>query len=240
MITIVTYLWRGEEASRVYLPEHVNSLRNAIARKLSVPHHFVCVADESEGLAGNVEWLRTPDAAARLGEIKTLEGRRFPSCYRRLWSFSEEARALLGDRIMVLDIDLVPVADFSHLLDRPEPFVGWRPLMKWGQTDRIGGGLYLMTTGSHPEIFEDFRQDPRASQQAARAAGYRGSDQAWLSYRLGKTVPVWPDTVGVYSIRDLDNGKDPLPLDACLVQCNGPAPMKPWNLQLPWVRAHWK
>lgn len=240
MISIVTYLWRSEDQDRVFLPEHVNTLRNAIARTLSLAHHFICVSDESAGLAGNVEWVRTPADCARLGEIKTIEGRRFPSCYRRLWSFSREARAVLGDRIMVMDIDAVPVADFRHLFDRTEPFVGWRPLAKWGQVDRVGGGLYLMDTGAHPEVFERFMDDPRKAQQEARLAGYRGSDQAWISYCLGKHAAVWPDTVGLYSIRDMRNGEDPLPLDACLVQFNGPGRSKPWNSKVPWVRDHWR
>lgn len=240
MISIVTYLWRGDDQTRLYLPEHVNTLRNAIGRTLRLAHHFICVSDESAGLAGNVEWIKTPAAAAALGEVKTLEGRRFPSCYRRLWSWSREARAQLGDRIMVIDIDLVPVADFSHLFERTEDFVGWRPRMKWGQVDRVGGGIYLLTTGSHPEVYERFAEDPRKAQQDARLAGFRGSDQAWISYCVGKRAAVWPDTAGIYSIRDMNNGKDPLPIDACLVQCNGPAPMKPWNLQCGWARQHWK
>lgn len=238
MISIVCYLWRGHDPRRLYLPEHVNTLGLAIRRVFKRPHRFICVADDGEGFAPHVEWVRTPEAALRLGNIQTIEGARFPSCYRRLWGFSREAKQLLGDRIMVIDIDLVAIRDFSHLADRTEPFVGWRPLAKWGQPDRIGGGIYLMDAGAHPEIFERFIDDPRAAQQEARAAGYRGSDQAWLSHCLGKKVPTWPDTVGIYSIRDMRDGRLPLPADACLVQFNGPT--KPWQSSLPWVVQHWR
>lgn len=240
MISIVCYLWRGEDPRRLYLPEHVNTLGRAIARVFPHPHRFICVADESTGLAGHVEWVRTPPEALRLGDIRTIEGARFPSCYRRLWGFSRRARELLGERIMVIDIDLVPIRDFSHLLARTEPFVGWRPLATWGQPDRIGGGIYLMDGGAHPEVYEQFMDDPRAAQQAARAAGYRGSDQAWLSYCLAhkRQVPVWPNNVGIYSIRDMKDGRLPLPADACLVQFNGPT--KPWQSSLPWAVEHWR
>lgn len=237
MISIVVYLWRGEDPRRVFLPEHVNSLRAAVQRTLSIAHRFICVSDESAGLAGNVEWIRTPAAAARLGEIRTIEGQRFPSCYRRLWTFSSEAAAAIGGRIMVLDIDLVPLRDFAHLFRRQEPFVGWRPLAKWGTHDRIGGGMYLMDAGAHPEVFDRFTDDPRARQQEARRAGYRGSDQAWISYCLGSKVPVWSDQEGIYSIRDMKDGSEPLPADACLVQFNGS--VKPWQSKLAWVRSNW-
>src|SRR5690606_28130639 len=150
-----------------------------------------------------------------------IEGRRFPSCYRRLWSFSADARAQLGDRIMVIDIDFIAIANFSHLFDRTEPFVGWRPRQRWGNQDRIGGGIYLMDTGAHTHVFDRFMEDPRAAQQEARRAGFRGSDQAWISYCLGKSVPCWPDSAGIYSIRDFNNGVDPPSLVACEHQSHG-------------------
>lgn len=238
MISIVTYLWRGD-THRVYLPEHVNTLRNAFLRTLSRAHRFICVSDESQGLAGNVEWVQTPPEARALGEIKTVEAGRFPSCYRRLWSFSAGARELLGERIMVVDIDFLPIARFDHLFDRTEPFVGWRPRQCWGRADRIGGGIYLMDTGLFTRVFDDFAADPKHAQCEARRAGYRGSDQAWISYCLGGSVPVWRDCDGIYSIRDFHNGMDLPPLDACAIQFNGPSRLKPWNHPASWVRAHW-
>lgn len=238
MISIVCFLWRGEDTRRVFLPEHVRTLASSIRRELSIEHRFICVADEGEGLDGPVEWLETPQACRRLGDVRTLEGSRFPSCYRRLWAWSAEAREQLGDRVMLVDIDLVTMRDFAHLFDRQEPFVGWRPRARWGKEDRVGGGIYLMTPGAHPEVFEKFAEDPRRAQQAARVAGYRGSDQAWISFMIGRAAAVWPDDVGIYSIRDLRNGELPLPDDAALVQFNGP--VKPWDSKLAWVRKHWR
>lgn len=235
MISIVCYQWRGQDPRRVYLPAHVNTLARALKRTLSIEHRFICIADEGEGFDDGVELIKTPAAAAELGGLQTIEGPRFPSCFRRLWSFSEEARELLGPRILVIDIDTVPVRDWAPLLDREEDFVGWRPLMRWGDKPRVGGGIYLLRTGTHTHVWERFRGE--ASIHEARAAGYRGSDQAWMSYLLGATAATWKEPTGIYSIRDLQDGRLPLPKDARLVTFNGPR--KPWDSELPWVKEHW-
>lgn len=237
--TILCYLWNGDSLTkRQFLPEHVMTLARSIRRVLSIEHRFACISDAANGLDGPVWWIRTPEACRQLGEVRTLEGGRFPSCYRRLWTWSEEAREVLGDRVMVIDIDLVAISDFAHLFKRTEPFVGWRPLATWGNADRVGGGIYLLTPGAHPEVFNEFYADPAGCQRAARLAGYRGSDQAWISYKVGRRAPVWPNSVGIYSIRDMKDGRLPLPADAALVQFNGPT--KPWQSPLPWVLEHWR
>jgi hypothetical protein len=231
LLTVCCWLWGG----RNYQPAHVNVLASTMRRHLGA-HRFVCISDEY-GFSSDVEVLPMPDAALALGELLTPEGGRFPSCYRRLWMFSDEARCL-GERVLLVDIDLVVVRSIQHLVDRDEPFVGWRPIANWGpaQQKRIGGGLYLMTPGAHREVFDDFAGE--VSIAAARDAGFRGSDQAWISYKLAARVPVYPMNSGIYSIRDLANGKKPLPTDACLVQFNGDA--KPWHSNLSWVRNHWR
>lgn len=235
-LTFLCWLWRGSNLTgREFLPAHVGVLARMVARHCPVPHRFVCLADRPKGFPAGVEALATPPAAARLAQLPSPEGGRFPACYRRLWAFSAEAAAL-GDRLVVMDVDLVILGSLAPLLERTEPFVGWRPLASWGGRQRIGGGLYALTAGARQDIWEDFR--PPASIAEARAAGFRGSDQAWMSYRLAESCPVWGPEAGLYSIRDMANGRAPLPPDARLVQFNGP--VKPWQSSLSWVRAHWR
>lgn len=229
----MTWLW--QEGFRDYAPEHVNALARMIRARLSLPHRFVCVADDPSGFDTGVEYFHTPAPAIDVGRLRNPEGPRFPSCYRRLWMFSEEARAL-GDMLMLLDIDLVATRELAPLFDRPEDFVGWRPRMKWGDKPRIGGGIYLLRAGTRTEVWSSFKGAESIAE--AKRAGYRGSDQAWLSYCLGGRCATWSDSAGLYSIRDMRNGALPLPADARLVQFNGP--QKPWNSPLPWVKDHWR
>src|SRR5690606_10771317 len=99
---------------------------------------------------------------------------------------------------------------------------------------RVGGGLYLLRTGTRTDVFDRFNGPSSIAE--ARAAGYRGSDQAWLSYVL-KGCPVYGPEAGLYSLRDMDNGRRPPPPDARLVQHNGTR--KPWSSRVPWVRRAW-
>lgn len=228
--TVLTWLWAG---NRDYLPEHVNVLAAMFRRHLSEPHRFICITDMRGQYDPGVEVMPMPPAAKVLGKFSTPEGGRFPSCYRRLWMFSDEAMCL-GKRVLMVDVDIVLTGNIDHLFEPRARFVGWQPKASWGGTNRIGGGMYLMTPGAHPEVFTDF--NGMESIMRARAAGFRGSDQAWLSYKLAGTCKLWKPDSGIYSIRDLKDGQ--LPADACLVQFNGTG--KPWHGRPAWVKDHWR
>lgn len=230
MISVVCWLWKGD---RGYRPAHVNALRQMIAANLKTPHRFICVTDQAEGFDRGVEVVKTPAAAMTVADVPTPEGGRFPSCYRRLWMFSAEAPKVLGERVLLVDLDVVVTGDLTPLVERTESFVGWRPKLGWGTKDRVAGGLYLMTPGAHPEVWTDFNAEGIA---AARKAKFRGSDQAWLSFKLGKDVALWPDDAGIYALSDL-RGDDSLPSDARMVQFSGPD--KPWDCSLRWVRRNY-
>ena len=235
MISVVVWCWQGVNlGDRPYQPAHVNALRKAVARHLHEPHRFVCVADSADGFDPEVEVHLTPPEAQAIGALRSPEGGRFPSCYRRLYNFSEGAKAF-GDRLLCTDVDWVPTGDLAPLVSRNEDFVGWRPLRTWGKQLRFGGGVYLLKAGSRTQVWTDFKGPASIAQ--ARAAGFRGSDQAWLSYKLAGREPYYGREAGIYSIRDLDNGHLPLPKDARMVTFNGP--VKPWQSPLVWVRDHW-
>lgn len=225
--TVVTWMWGGP---RGYRPEHVNILASMFKRHLSA-HRFVCITDSLSGFSDEVEVLPMPDAAKRLGAHRTLEGAGFPSCFQRLWMFSEEAKHL-GDRILLTDVDAVVTANVDHLFTAQAKFVGWRPKMGWGTRQRLSGALYLMTPGANTEVYDDFHG--AASMREARSAGYRGSDQAWISYKMRDKAALWADA-GIYSVRDF--GGD-MPNDACMVQFNGPT--KPWDDNREWVKEHYR
>lgn len=234
MKTVCCWIWGG--GTRQYTPGHVNVLARMFKRHLTEPHRFVCVTDETEGFDKGVEVFPTPKKAVDAGRFKSPEGVRFPSCYRRLWMFSEGAK-VLGDRILLIDVDLVVLKDVSPIFDLTDDFVGWRPYRDWGAQMRYGGGIYLLTPGTRTKVWDRFREHPQQAINSARAAGFRGSDQAWLSYALGPKEPHWPKGAGIYSIRDFPKTPTAPPADARLVQFNGP--VKPWNSPLMWARQNW-
>jgi hypothetical protein len=206
-----------------------------IARHLSLPHKFYCITDETVGFDSDVVVLSTPESARWAAELKSAENDgRFPSSYRRLWAFSEEAIAL-GDRILNLDIDCVVTSALDQLLDNDADFVGWEPSSKWGHPNRIGGGTWLLKTGTRTFVWDNFSPEEA---KRVRDLGYRGSDQAWLSYCL-KNEMRWRNH-GIYQRQDMmASGWRALPKDARIVHFNGTH--KPWQkLGIEWVKENWQ
>ena len=205
-----------------------------LARHLA-GYRFVCVTDMQGDFGPHVEVLPIPESARAVCALKTPEKPNFPSCYRRLWMFSDEARSI-APRVLLLDIDLIVTNNLSQIVDRKEDFVGWRPRASWNGRDRLGGGMYLLRTGTRQQVWTDF--DATRSQAVARAAGFRGSDQAWISYCLWGKEAIWSDNDGLYSIRDITRSARRLPSDAKLVQFNGKC--KPWDTAAPtWAKSAW-
>ena len=147
--------------------------------------------------------------------------------------FSDEAR-MVGDRICNIDLDVILLEDITALLTtKTAPFVGWSDeRFAW---NKIAGGIWLLTTGAHPEVWERF--DPATSPQMTWTQGHRGSDQAWLSHMLYPPLQRFTSQDGVWKLRWLPTGQAPGP-DVRLVFTTGVTP--PWSPQTqrehPWIR----
>lgn len=234
MLSVVTWKWKpaGEYRS-TFGPETVNILARMVGRHYAKPHRVICVTDDPKGLDPDIQVIPLWDDHSTLGNPY---GPGNPSCYRRLKMFSREAEGLFGKRFVSLDLDTVVTGDLSPIWDRPEDFVAW------GDTNHgthYNGSMMLLTAGARSQVWEDF--DPVTSPRLAKAAGQFGSDQGWISYRLGKGEAIWTTDDGVYSYRNhLSRPPRPLPDNARLVMFHGR--VDPWSggaQRLPWVRKHY-
>lgn len=228
MISVVCFYWRGSRAA--YSHAHVNRLARSVARNYARPHRFLVVTNEPGPFADGVEVV--PDACD-FAALRSPEGLSMPSCYRRLRLFHRDAGAVFGERIVALDLDWVAVDDLAPLWDRPEDVVLYRDPLRPRQAN---GSMLLLTAGSRPYVWDEF--DPAISPKTARGAGYRGSDQAWLSWCL-PDAPRWDERDGVFSFRR-HVGTDALPSGARAVVFHGRP--KPWDRgpqRLGWVLEHW-
>lgn len=220
MLTFVTFLWRQSGYRTVYTPEHVRRWARQVGEHYEVPHRCVVITD-LDGDFGAAEAIRDPHHWSKL---RNPEGRGFPDCYRRLWIWSREAADVLGDRIVMMDLDISIVGSLHDVVDRVEPVVMARDALWKAQ---YNGGVQVLTAGARPDVWERFEGEP--SIKAARAKGFRGSDQAWLSFVLG---PDQATLQGVHSWkRDLKRGL-PRP-DSRVVMFHGQD--KPWHDAVPKV-----
>ena len=220
-MNFVTWKWTPASGNRQFMSEHVNVLRAMLERHFHAPHKLICITDDTDGLDKRIETLPLPvtgfEHLPNPSGVKYPAMRKdFPSCYRRLWVFSDEAR-VLGDRIMCIDIDVVVTGDITHLAEKQSSFVGWgSERFGW---NKIAGGLYMLTTGAHTDVWKDF--DPERSPALAFAAGNNGSDQAWMSYKLYPPADMWTDKDGIMKINWITRRH---PHQHCLVFTNGQSP----------------
>lgn len=236
-LTVVTWRWQPPPGYRsTFGPEQVNILRRMVARHYRRPHRFVCVTDSATGIDPNVEIVWAWNDFAGVPPPSGVG--RNPSCYRRLRMFHPDVGAYLGPRFVSLDLDVVITGDLAPIWDRPEDVVFW------GDTNprtHYNGSMILMTAGARPQVWSEF--DPQISPARAKAAGHFGSDQGWISYRLGPGEAKWSQRDGVYSYRNdlAPNGGSRLPEDARIVIFHGH--VDPWadsGQRLPWVRKYYQ
>ena len=118
--SVVCFKWRARRGPDRFDAHSVNVLRSMLARHFARPHRFICVTDDAAGLDREVEvvelWNELADLANPLGG-------HFPSCYRRLKLFQDDAAERFGERFVALDLDAVVTSDITRLLDRDDDFV---------------------------------------------------------------------------------------------------------------------
>ncbi len=233
-LSVVCWKWKPPEGYRSsFGAEAVNTLRRMVARHYAKPHRFICVTNDAHGLDPNV--IVVPDRED-FKDVQSPHGGKNPSCYRRLRLFAADAGETFGQRFVSLDLDCVIVRDMSPVWDRPEEFV------IWGDTNPrtlYNGSMFLMKAGARRKVWEKF--DPLRSPAEAQASGNFGSDQAWISYCLGRGEAKWSRSDGVYSFRnEIQRTGGALPGNARIVMFHGLH--DPWSQvpqRLSWVRQHW-
>lgn len=231
--SVVCWKWHREGYRSKFTANTVNVLRKMVARNFAHPHRFICVTDDAEGLDRQVEVVSGWNDYA---EVPSLHGNGNPSCYRRLRMFSRDAGDTFGKRFVSIDLDCVIVDDMKPVWLRDDDFV------IWGDTSPrtfYNGSMVLMTAGARPQVWEDF--DPKKSPAKAFAAGMWGSDQAWISHRLGPNEKKWTKADGVYSFRnEVQRMGGHLPKGARVVMFHGVFdPWAPGPQQIPWVKRNW-
>lgn len=246
MIDVVVWKWKKPGYRSTFGPDTVNVSRSMFERCLKVPHRFTCITDDPQGI----------DPRVRVIDIRTLPSYKFmsvpnpsnlsnPSCYVRLFIFSPEARDVIGERIVSVDLDMVLTGDVTPLFDRDVDFAIWG-----GQTVQprssivynwFNGSLMMVRAGARTKVWTEF--DPATSPAKAHKAGCRGSDQGWIAHSLGRQEVLWGAADGVYSYRNhVMPAGGRLPKGARVVAFHGVH--DPWHRDVqarsPWVREHYR
>jgi len=234
-LTVVCWKWKPSGPYRSNFDgSHVNVLRNMVERHLHVPHEFVCITDDDDGIDSRIRVVPLWDDFA---SVPSPWGKGNPSCYRRLRAFAPESKEILGERILSIDLDCVIVGDITPLVETEADF------KIWGDTAKgtpYNGSLWLLKAGSRSQVWTEF--DPVKSPQIGKSLGYVGSDQAWIAACLGQDEKKWTARDGIYSFRNEIKHTRELPTDARMVMFHGQ--YDPWMMDVrrkyPWIDQHWR
>ena len=181
-VHVVLWKWKPDEGvQRQYGVEHVNKLaRDIVKFAEDVPVRVLCVTDEPDGI--ECETFPLWEDCSRL---RNASGAHLPSCYRRLKLYDRQTQREMGiplaDRIVGLDLDVLVTGSLRDVLSKLGLYVGWQ-LAGMHHDEVYNGSFQMFTAGSLQEIWSEF--DPMRSPVVASAAGWRGSDQSWLSMNL--------------------------------------------------------
>lgn len=253
MLTILGWLWKNAHAEGPhYTPEHAGVWARMIHRNLTLPHRFVVVTDTPEAefdpLIKPVPlWDDCRDVKPNWGEKKV-------NCYPRLKAFSVEARDLIGERFVSIDLDLVVLGNddssalpwpfLDPLFDRPEEFVMLRRFLQNGASklNVYQGSMWMMTAGARKDVWTSFK----GQESAKQTKHLIGTDQAWITHTLGPNEAGWTDKDEVICWTDaLSNWpryrNAPPPVKMVFFNCNPKQdllakPIRPGEtVKFPWI-----
>lgn len=241
MLQIVLWKWQGH--NRHFEPDFVNIMCNMIRRNLqNHPHRIVCVTDDSSGILE----CETAHLWSDYESLANASGVHLPSCYRRLKLYDRATQKDLGidkgDRILSLDLDAIICTDIRELVQTPGRYVGWE-LRGHNHPRVFNGSFQMFDAGTLQDIWSEFNDAPLIAIDNALKAGFRGSDQAWLSYKLinaeGSVGLKWPD-VSSYPLQNKVQGI--LRRDNRIIFFHGS--QKPWDVKArqatPWIDRYWR
>lgn len=188
---ILTWMWKQPNARFEYTAAHVNAWAQSIAEHCTRPVTVACVTDHPEGIEDWIEIIKPPHDFDHVTTPTWRAERGLPQCFRRLAMFAPDAGKVFGTRWMCMDLDALIVGNLDHLIDIDTDFAIFR-----GTSSKrpYNGGLIIMDAGARTQVYTEFTPE----KAALSGQMYVGSDQAWISYCLGKGERTIGDKEGVY------------------------------------------
>jgi hypothetical protein len=187
-------------------PDYVNVLYRAVGEHLKVPHRFVCLTHEPEGLDPGIEAMPVPDIG--LPPAEWLKR----GCWPKTALFAPGVFA--DDEIVLyLDLDLMIVGGLDPFVELIGPAPVFYTLREWNppvvrllplalRPDRGSqGSVYVWRAGDQRHVYEHFRthvEHVRASYWSDRfylpkiAHGARYLPYEWCVSFKNRCVRPWP------------------------------------------------
>jgi hypothetical protein len=145
----------------LYPADYVNVLFNACKRHLSRPFRFVCLTDDSAGLAPGIEAMAIPDIGLAPDQWF------LPGIWPKIAIYGADLHGLRG-RALFIDLDMLVVGDLEALFDHGTGFVATDMGPAWENPPRLGPGqvatsIFAYDLGTETQILDAYLANPAAA-----------------------------------------------------------------------------
>lgn len=235
-LKIVTFKWRHDKGVALpaiakigqYGANHVNKLFHGIERHTTIPHEFICITDNPNGIE-----CRT------IPMWKTY--RDLGGCYSRLFMFHPLMNKLIGERFVWIDLDTVIVGNIDKILKRKEDFIIHRYYGSLYPKQKYNGSMVMMDSGCRAQVWETFDYSSIEKLDKLKEDGqFIGTDQAWINYVLGGEESTFGVSDGIYEFSKLPDKGFKLPEDARMIMFSGKRDPSMLASKYDWINEHWK
>jgi hypothetical protein len=139
MVNVVCIKWGNK-----YSAEYVNKLAAMVKRNLSIPYRFVCLTEDTKGIAPGIETLPLPDM-----EIDGLTG-----WWHKISMFRPTVHDLEGQTLF-LDLDVVITGSLDCFFDLPGDFC---IIKDWAYKSRRmwNSSVFRLEIGKQTNVYEEF------------------------------------------------------------------------------------
>lgn len=217
----ICWLWSGGGFWKPvvkYGPRHVEVLAAMLHRHGG--HQLTCIHDGTFQLPRHIDAVQMPEAVASL-----------PDYLPKLWAWSPELQAIIGERYASIDLDVVVLGDVA-------PVLAGHPVILWDEAvgEPYNTSLFAVDPGHGQEVWTQYTPD--RLQRARRAATRWTGDQSWVAHVLGSRVPTFGLADGVLRYR---GGLHQLgvPAGTKAVFFCGPMCPSTQREHVNWVRENW-
>lgn len=148
-------------------PEYVNRLYKMVEKNLTIPHRFVCITDNPEGIDKGVETR----------PFYELDDSGLPEkAWKKLGLFTDKLADLKGNALF-LDLDIVILKNIDEFFTVPGEFL---IIKDWDFEDDIIGNssVFRFEVNKHKDIIENFYKEGKDIRKRYR------NEQAFLSYQM--------------------------------------------------------
>lgn len=171
LVNVICMKWGSKYSSK-----DVNVLHSMVKRHLKLPHRFVCLTDDKEGISEELECFDMPDIE--------VPREKDVSPWRKLGMFSENIGDLRG-KALFLDLDIVIVENIDCFFTFSNKFT---IIENWTQKGRgIGNSsVYCFNIGQHTDVLSYYKENTE------EVTNKYSNEQIYLSKKIGN-IDYWPD-----------------------------------------------